>query len=149
LLRLLKKVAAFQPEPTLALAKWTVSNPIAPTEPEPGSKSAYRNDYQHVRNELAPLLENVAYNLSHLDEAADLLWELSATDTRKPNQFPDHPIRVLERLMEYAPTTPLAYQEKLLTVAGRWLATFPIHRSTFWRCYLRQRQLSDLPTACL
>jgi Helix-turn-helix len=121
LLRLLKKVAAFQPEPTLALAKWTVSNPIAPTEPEPGSKSAYRNDYQHVRNELAPLLENVAYNLSHLDEAADLLWELSATDTRKPNQFPDHPIRVLERLMEYAPTTPLAYQEKLLTVAGRWL----------------------------
>lgn len=121
LLRLLKKVAAFQPGPTLALARWAAANPVTSAEPESGSNNAYGRGYQSVRNELAPLLENVAYNLSHLDEAADLLWELAATDTRKPNQFPDHPIRVLGRLMQYAPTTPLAYQERLLAVVGRWL----------------------------
>jgi transcriptional regulator with XRE-family HTH domain len=122
LLRLLKKVAAFQPGPALALARRALSNPIE----EPGMSDrryagTYASGYQHVRNELAPMLENVAYNLSHLSEAADLLWQLAGTDTRKLNQFPDHPIRVLSRLMEYAPTTPLAYQEKLLTVAARWL----------------------------
>jgi transcriptional regulator with XRE-family HTH domain len=122
LLRLLKKVAAFQPGPALALAGWALSNPIE----ESGTSgrrdaAAYAPGYQEVRNELAPLLENVAYNLSHLNEAADLLWQLAGTDVRKPNQFPDHPIRVLSRLMEYAPTTPLAYQEKLLTAAAGWL----------------------------
>jgi ribosome-binding protein aMBF1 (putative translation factor) len=122
LLKLLKKVAAFQPGPTFALARWAVSNPIVETESERRSEGVYRRGYQNVRNELAPLLENVAYNLSHLDEAADLLWELAATDIRKPNQFPDHPVRVLARLMGYAPTTPLFYQENLLAVAGRWLA---------------------------
>ena len=122
LLRLLKKVAAFQPDFALALARWALSNPIE----EAGTSSRevagrYAPSYNDVRDELAPLLENVAYNLSHLSEAADLLWQLAGTDTRKPNQFPDHPIRVLSRLLEYAPTTPVGYQEELLATAARWL----------------------------
>jgi len=122
LLATVKKVAAFQPVQTLELARWALAHPV-------GGDDAYDrtaaglpglND-QDVRKGLAPLLENVAYNFSHLGEAADLLWQIARTDTRKPNQFPDHPIRVLSRLMEYAPTTPLAYQEELLAVATRWL----------------------------
>ena len=122
LLSLLKKVAAFQPGPALALARWALSNPIEESGAS-GHRNAvmYKPGYQAVRNELAPILENVAYNLSHLGEAADLLWQLAGTDSRMPNQFPDHPIRVLSRLMEYAPTTPLAYQEKLLAIVARWL----------------------------
>lgn len=118
LLRLLRKVAAFQPGPALDLCRWTLSNPVAnPGTPEP----RYAWTDQHVRQELARVLENVAFNTGYLAAAADLLWQLARTDTRKTNQFPDHPIRVLQRLIGYAPTTPLVYQENLFAVVSAWL----------------------------
>jgi len=122
LLTTVKKVAAFQPVQTLELVRWALSHPVRDDEAHdrPAAGLPGLSD-QDVRNELAPLLENVAYNFRYLGETADLLWQLARTDTRKPNQFPDHPIRVLSRLMEYAPTTPLAYHEELLSVATRWL----------------------------
>jgi transcriptional regulator with XRE-family HTH domain len=122
LLAAVKKVAAFQPVRTLDLARWALSNPVGDSEPHDGVTARQLSlDDQDVRNQLAPLLENVAYNFSYLGEAADILWQLAKTDVRKPNQFPDHPIRVLERLMGYAPSTPLAYHEELLSVAASWL----------------------------
>ena len=122
LLATVKQVAAFQPVQTLRLVRWALSHPVGGDDAydRPAAGLPGFSD-QDVRKELAPLLENVAYNFSHLGEAADLLWQIARTDTRKPNQFPDHPIRVLSRLMEYAPTTPLAYHEELLSVATRWL----------------------------
>ena len=122
LLATVKKVAAFQPDQTLELVRWTLCHPVGDDGAEGRAIAGFPGfGDQDVRNELAPLLENVAYNFSHLVVAADLLWHLARTDTRKPNQFPDHPIRVLSRLMEYAPTTPLTYHEELLSVAPRWL----------------------------
>jgi transcriptional regulator with XRE-family HTH domain len=118
LLRLLRKVAAFQPGPALDLSRWALSNPAG----NPGtSETKYARRDQDVRDELAPVLENVAFNLSYLAGAADLLWQLAKTDLRKTNQFPDHPIRVLQRLIGYAPTTPVVYQEQLLAVVSAWL----------------------------
>lgn len=118
LLQLLKKVAAFQPRQAIALARWALDNPIE----EPGPEGLQRPGlgYQRVRNELAQLLEYVAYNLPYLGEAAGFLWEIAKTDSRKTNQFPGHPIRVLSRLIGYAPTTPIAYQERLLAVVSDW-----------------------------
>jgi transcriptional regulator with XRE-family HTH domain len=122
LLAVVKKVAAFQPVQTLGLVRWALSHPVGDAGPDDHAAGGLPGfSDQDVRNELAPLLENVAYNFNHLGDAADLLWQLAMTDTRKPNQFPEHPIRVLSRLMEYAPTTPLSYHEGLLSVAARWL----------------------------
>lgn len=121
LLQLLKKVAAFQPRPALALIRWALANPTQECEPSDHPLARlYVPDYDDVRHELAPLLENIAYNLDHLTEAADLLWQLAETDRRPPNQFSDHPIRVLSRLISYAPSTPLRYHQELLATAARW-----------------------------
>ena len=118
LLGLLRKVAAFQPGPALDLCRWALSNPAANTgTPEPRHAWSDRD----VHRELAPVLENVAFNPGYLPAAADLLWQLARADTRKTNQFPDHPIRVLQRLIGYAPTTPLVYQGKLFAVVSAWL----------------------------
>ena len=118
LLRLLRKVAAFQPGPVLDLCRWALSNPTPnPGTPEP----KYAATDQHIRQELAPVLENAAFNLGYLAAAADLLWQLARTDARRTNQFPDHPIRILQRLIGYAPTTPLVYQENLFAVVSGWL----------------------------
>jgi len=121
LLALLRKVAAFQPGPSLDLCRWALSNPGNPETT--GSEPVLRHIWsdQDVRHALAPVLENVSFNLSCLAEAADLLWQLAKTDMRKTNQFPDHPIRVLQRLIGYAPTTPLVHQENLLAVVSAWL----------------------------
>jgi transcriptional regulator with XRE-family HTH domain len=122
LLRLIRKVAAFQPGPALDLCQWALAKPVGNSgrsESEPAAR--YASCDQDVRYELAPVLENVAFNASYLAEAADLLWQLARTDVRKTNQFPDHPIRVLQRLIGYAPTTPLVYQENLLAVVSAWL----------------------------
>lgn len=118
LLQLLNKVAAFQPGHALALARWALDNPLE----EPGSVRLQRLGfgYQRVRNEIAKLLEYAAYNLPYLGDSAGMLWEIAKTDNRKTNQFPDHPMRVLSRLIGYAPTTPIAYQEQLLAVVSGW-----------------------------
>jgi transcriptional regulator with XRE-family HTH domain len=122
LLRLLRKVAAFQPEPALDLCRWALSNPAGnPGTRESGPAARYSWSDRDVRHELAPVLENVAFNPGCLAAAADLLWQLAGTDMRKTNQVPDHPIRVLQRLIGYAPTTPLVYQENLFAVVSAWL----------------------------
>ncbi len=122
LLRLLRKVSAFQPRPALDLCRWVLSNPAGnPGTPEPEPADRYSWSDRAVRHELASVLENVAFNAGYLAAAADLLWQLAGTDMRKTNQFPDHPIRVLQRLIGYAPTTPLVYQENLLAAVSAWL----------------------------
>jgi transcriptional regulator with XRE-family HTH domain len=122
LLMLLRKVAAFQPGPALDLCRWALANPAANSgtfEAEPAARYSWSD--RDVRHALAPVLENVAFNPRYVAEAADLLWQLAGTDMRKTNQFPDHPIRVLQRLIGYAPTTALVYQESLLAVVSAWL----------------------------
>jgi transcriptional regulator with XRE-family HTH domain len=119
LLRLLAKVAAFQPGPAIDLCQWALSNPAE--NPEPGTAARYALSDRDVRHELAPVLENVAFNFGYMPAAANLLWQLAGTDTRRTNQFPDHSIRVLQRLIGYAPATPLAYQESLMAVVAAWL----------------------------
>lgn len=122
LLILLRKVSAFQPGPALDLCRWALSNPAAnPGTPEPKPAPRHVWSDRDVRHALAPVLENVAFNPGYLAEAADLLWQLAKTDMRKTNQFPDHPIRILQRLIGYAPTTPLVYQENLLAAVSAWL----------------------------
>jgi transcriptional regulator with XRE-family HTH domain len=117
LLRLLRKVAVFQPTRTVAFVRQVLAD-LTDSNASPDSSTQDRQ----VRRELPALLEGVACHLHHLPLAADLLWELALDDSRPLNPHPEHPVRVLQRLAGYSPTTPLAYSEALLAAGKRWLA---------------------------
>jgi hypothetical protein len=124
-LRLLGKVAAFQPQHTLALVERAVGSCSNDDDGEPGHRVPAADGvsrYRQILDELPPLLESVACHLEYLAPAAELLWRLAADDARQTNQYPNHPIRVLCRLMEYSPMTPRQFHEELLAVAERWLS---------------------------
>jgi len=72
---LLQKVAYFQPNRALALARWAIENPTEELE-ETNSVlgKVYPPTYTDVLHEIPKLLKHVAYNLEYLPEAVDLLW---------------------------------------------------------------------------
>jgi hypothetical protein len=118
-LRLLGKVAAFQPQHTLALVERAVGSCSNDDDGEPGHRLAAADDvsrYRQILDELPPLLESEACHLDYLAPAAELLWRLAEHDARQTNQYPNHPIRVLCRLMEYSPMTPRQFHEELLVI---------------------------------
>ena len=47
------------------------------------------------------------FTLDYLPQAVALLWQLGRDDDRPLNQFPDHPIRVLQDLTGYEVAKPL------------------------------------------
>ncbi len=117
LLRLLRKVAVFQPTRTVAFVRQIVAD-LSNREAPSGNST----DDHRIRYELPALLEGVACHLRNLPQAADLLWHLALDDARPLNRHPEHPVRVLQRLAGYNPTTPLVYQDALLAAGKRWLA---------------------------
>jgi len=131
LLRLLRKVAFFQPDRALSLARWALEHRTEMVEDvDHVLARVYTPSYEDVLRELPPLLKNVAFNLDYLADAADLLWELAQGDMRPTNQHPEHAIRVLTDLAEYHIGKPLAYNEAVIDAAERWFAN---------------EQLGDLP----
>lgn len=67
--------------------------------------------------QLPKILKNVAYNLSSIDAAAELLWEIGKRDKRPTNQHPDHAIRILSELAAVEVEKPRAYNEKIVQFA--------------------------------
>lgn len=122
IIQLVQKIAYFQPEKAIALAKWAIDNPTSDVKE---SKDIFAQinppDYQDVLNEVPTLLRRVAYNVDYLLDAANVLWELAKGDTRKPNQYPDHPIRVLQDLASYQIGKPVGFNNIMIDVCERWL----------------------------
>jgi transcriptional regulator with XRE-family HTH domain len=119
LLKVLRKVAFFQPVHTIMLIRWAIDNLDQDTEDH---ESVAHPRYQRmVVEELPGVLGNVAYHADHLQEAADLLWELARHDSRPLNSNPGHPIRVLQNLVEYSAEKPTEFHELLLPAAEKWL----------------------------
>ncbi len=125
LLELLRRLAHFVPEPTLALVRVAIKNPTAAVEVASDLESAFLRlhppTYDDVLHEVPPLLRAVGYHLRHLPEALDILWELAQVDDRPTNQYPNHALRVLRDLAELEPGKPLAYNHAVIDAAGRWL----------------------------
>jgi hypothetical protein len=107
LLGLLSRVAYYQPARMLEFAQHVLEQksevPQTPNPHMPG----YSVEREQVLFALPPLLRGAAFTLDYLREASKLLWLLGREDERALNQFPDHPIRVLQDLTGYETTKPL------------------------------------------
>lgn len=121
-MKLLRKVAYFEPQRSLKLVRWIVDNPtdVAEDIDEPLLK-AYPPTYSDVLEEVPAVVHAVSYNFAYLRETIEILWRLAATDTRETNRFPDHPIRVLRTIAEFGPAKPIEYTQVLIDAAEGWL----------------------------
>ena len=129
LLKLLEKVAFFQPQRTLELIRWALNHELDGGEP-----NLYRDTvtYNEVCYAAASVLRNVAYHLDHLEETCDILWGLAKDDDRPINQYPDHPVRILQDLISYSRYKPLVWTERVVDRAISWLDDeYPYHLSPF------------------
>ncbi len=123
IMRLVQKVAYFQPDRALALAQWAIENPTKELEETDSMLGKiYAPTYTDVLYEIPELLKHVAYNPEYLPDAVDLLWELSKTDYRPTNPYPGHPIRILSDLAAYQIGKPRAFNNAMVDAAERWLA---------------------------
>ncbi|WP_327389237.1 helix-turn-helix domain-containing protein [Streptomyces microflavus] len=103
----LRQIGVFQPARTLGLVRWLYEHQNDPA----------------VRRALPPVLDAVAHDLQHIDEACDLLWELGRDDARTLNAHPEHALRILTQLASYELGKPFAYQQAVIRAVGRWAAT--------------------------
>ncbi|MFD9280295.1 restriction endonuclease [Streptomyces mirabilis] len=102
----LRQIGAFQPARTLNLVRWLHEHQADPA----------------VRRGLPPVLEAIAQDLRHIDDACDLLWDLGRDDPRTLNAHPDHALRILTQLASYEPGKPFAYQQAVIRGVQRWAA---------------------------
>lgn len=122
LLGLLEKVAFYQPTPAMELVEAVFAMDTGQSDTERPDGFRWTSSRTDVVHALAPVLRNIAYNLDFLPRALRILWKLAKADTRRPNQHPDHPLRVLEQMASLRTGKPLAYIEAVIDAAAEWLA---------------------------
>ncbi|TPQ18968.1 helix-turn-helix domain-containing protein [Streptomyces sporangiiformans] len=122
LLRLLLKIAPFQPQRVLDLVRWALANPTTEDD-RPHEIDWVPGNYSQadVLREVPRVLEAVAVDLDEVRNVYDLLWSLGRDDQRPQNQNPDAPLRILLDLASYVPGKPLEYQEALLDAVSDWI----------------------------
>lgn len=87
---------------------------------QPGRALAF---YDRVREagraapKLADLLKYAAMSMDYVEEAAKRLWELGQGDTRRLNQYPSHPIRILNELAAIEPGKSVEYCQRVVRYA--------------------------------
>lgn len=102
----LRQIGVFQPARTLDLVQWLYEHQTDPA----------------LRRALSPVLDAVAHDLRHINDACDLLWDLGRDDPRPLNADPDHALRILTQLASYELGKPFAYQQAVIRAVGRWAA---------------------------
>jgi len=109
ILDIVKDVAYFQPDYAIKLVEFALKNETNVT----GLSKEWGTDltYKHVLEKIPNILKQIGYNLDYLPDACAILWKLALRDKRATNQYPEHPIRVLEDLGGYAPKKPIDYSE--------------------------------------
>lgn len=121
ILALLKRVAPFQPARTLELVRWHLYHPTADVEPYDHPLGFLGPPtWESVRDEATGPLQAIAYYQDYLSPACDLLWQLAKLDNRPTNRFPEHPLRVLQDLAEFARYKPLWFIEQVFEIASTW-----------------------------
>lgn len=124
LLELIKKVAYFQPDRALSLVRWAIANPTSKLEEtEDMLGKIYPPSSSDVLYAIPPILKSIAYNFEYLPPALDLLWQLARNDKRDTNPYSDHPLRVLKDLAEYDIGKPPVFNQAVLDICKKWLAT--------------------------
>jgi hypothetical protein len=118
-LTIVREAAYFQPGEALRFARSAYSVLLKPAPPKESEIFPLSNE--DLIGDLPPVLRNVAYSLSYLQDCCELLWRLGRSDPRPLNAFPDHAIRVLQSLAEYNPHKPLVFNEVVLDCLDGWL----------------------------
>jgi transcriptional regulator with XRE-family HTH domain len=120
LLKLLNRIAYFQPDRSLAISRWLIDNPTDRLDDDHAAYATFRPPkYFDVLREIPPVLKLAAFHFEALEEAIEQLWELAQIDERPTNQYPDHALRVLCELAEFSIGKPLAYLEVIVDVMER------------------------------
>jgi transcriptional regulator with XRE-family HTH domain len=123
ILKLLGRVAAFQPGRTIGAVRWILDHPIEVSTTDAEAPSIFLSTWRHVLDEIPAVLRAASYKLESLPEACAILWELAQTDRRATDQ--NHPLRVLRELAEYEPKKPIAFNEAMLKLAESWAREEP------------------------
>ena len=105
--------------------RWILKNPIDASSKSTAAASIFEWRWQHVLDEIPAILRGTSYKLECFPEACDVLWQLAQADRRPTNQYPNHPLRVLSELAEYAPQKPSEYNDAILTLAESWAEQEP------------------------
>jgi transcriptional regulator with XRE-family HTH domain len=122
LLRLLARIAYFQPAQALELVRAVLDLDVEDTAPANDGGWRWQATRRDVVHALAPVLKTIGYHLEHLPDALDLLWSLAQDDDRPTNQFPDHPMRVLVEMADLRTGKPFDYLFAIIDAAESWLS---------------------------
>jgi transcriptional regulator with XRE-family HTH domain len=125
LLDVVERISFYQPNLAIDLIRdvlGTESPAPAPTDKASLWRPASRDDVLHA---IAPVLRKAAYNLAHLRESVDILWELAQHDERPTNQYPSHPLRILTEIADLRSGKPLKYLDTVIDAAADWLKSDP------------------------
>lgn len=127
ILKLLQKVAFFEPHRSMALVNWIVANPTDAVEDvDDPILRLHAPTYEDVLHEVPAVVRAIAFNEAYLRDAANLLWSLAATDWRETNRYPEHPLRVLRGFAEFDRGKPLRYNHAMIDIAAEWLNAGPL-----------------------
>lgn len=63
------------------------------------------------------MVRNAAFNLDLLEDSCALLWRAGRSDARALHQHPNHGIRILKELAEFAPNKPVECVERVVAFA--------------------------------
>ena len=134
LLKLLAKVAYYQPQAALNLVKGVLALETDSVQEDPHSTElGWASTRQDVVHAAAPVLRNIAYHLDYLRPSLDLLWTLAQDDDRPTHQFPDHPLRILREIADLSTGKPFEYIHNVIDAASAWLTNnaAPVQCSPF------------------
>lgn len=120
-----KKVAYYQPGHALDFVRLALAEPTDEIEDEAKMFSSDRFSYQMVMEKIPDVLQYVAYDWNYLTDALDILKELAEKDTRRTNQNPSHPVRILQGIASFEPGKPAIYNDRVADHAIGWLKEPP------------------------
>ncbi|WP_048064958.1 ATP-binding protein [Methanosarcina acetivorans] len=111
----LDKVAYFQPQRTVSLIKYAISNPLNKSESD--CTQLYEFTHEDVLGKIPPLLKNVSYNFEYLLQSCEILWGLAEKEMEIKHQSNDlnGALKVLVDLAKYEMYKPLGYNSQILS----------------------------------
>lgn len=109
------QAAIFQPVRVMNLVRTAMEREAQPVI----LYGRWRKDQKDVLERIPLLLRAVAYHSEFTEEAIRRLWTLTKTDKRAPNQYPDHPQRVIRDLASYGLYKPATFNDAVADIALR------------------------------
>jgi transcriptional regulator with XRE-family HTH domain len=122
LLKLVSRIAYFQPDLALPLVEDILAADADGSASVDHVERLWATTRADVVNATVPVLQNIAYRLEFLRPALDRLWALAQDDQRPANQYPEHPLRVLQDITDLRTGKPFVYIHAVIDAATDWLA---------------------------